>query len=304
MRISGYTWAANVKGKLLPYDASIRSMLLLADEVWVAFDPRYDSPDVFTQIDPRVNAIPHPFDIERITGNGDQLTQARKACTGDWLIWLDLDEVIHEKDVQRMSDLIYYADKYGFNAILISNYCPVMYNYTFRDPVQWGMRPKFFKNIESVRHGIIQDFLEKRPDGTQFMRGGDGIDFVQDGRAFAHRVLQFRDYLFLASLGDGRAVVSDVLQTTGRFPHIYHYARYSMQRKLKMQTHQRDVFFQGHSDDYQPEEWAENLGMSVELIPEAEVGEEDTSLLGPVNVPHPQTAAEWVNLIDNMTGRT
>ena len=97
MNISGYTWASNVKGKLLPYEACIKSMLLLAGEVWVAYDPRYDDAETFTSIDPRVSVVASQFNIEEITGNGDQLSEARKRCTGDWLIWLDLDELIHER---------------------------------------------------------------------------------------------------------------------------------------------------------------------------------------------------------------
>jgi hypothetical protein len=303
MKISGYTWAANVKGKLLPYEASIRSMLLLADEVWVAFDPRYDTAETFTEIDPRVNVIAHPFYIERITGAGDQLTQARTHCDGDWLIWLDLDEVIHERDVQAINDLIFYADSAAFNAISISSYSYFMYEYTFKKAVLWGLRAKFLKNIPAVTHGVIEDGLRERADRTQYMTNGDGIDFVQDGHAFPHRVMTFRDYPFLAKLGRGMGTDADVLRTVEQFPHIYHYSRYSIQRKMKMQTHQSAAYFQGQTDDYQPDVWADTLGKAVELTPERESPGDDGSILGPVNVPHPQTAVEWVELIDEMTGR-
>lgn len=302
MNISGYTWASNVKGKLLPYEACIKSMLLLAGEVWVAYDPRYDDAETFTSIDPRVSVVASQFNIEEITGNGDQLSEARKRCTGDWLIWLDLDELIHEKDARTIKSLIEFANDHDYECIEISLYNYLMKCYTFGSAfVQWCIRPKFLKNVEGVLHGIPEDAKETRDDGSIRLKYGDGIDFVKDGNLYRHRSLIYRDYPFLDRVGTGVATCSDILMSTTIFPYIYHYSRYSYQRKAKMNTHQRDVYFQGHSDDYNPVEWATNLSRNVELIPCAE--SPDDTMIGPVISPHPAAALPWINTIDTLLER-
>lgn len=299
MKISGYTWAANAKGKLLPYEACVKSMLPLVDEVWVVYDPRYDLAETFTGIDSKVGVISFPFLIESITGNGNQLSQSRRQCTGDWFLWLDLDELIHEKDIDIIKNLIAYADSNDYNAIELSVYSPFMKCYTFgnSDLVQWGIRPKLLKNVPGVIHGIPSDATKEGSDGKLRLAYGDGIDFVKDGVLFPHRALTFRDYPFLGKLATGSATCDDVLKTTESFPYIYHYARYSMQRKLKMKTWQRDHYFQGHSDDYEPDIWAANLAKNVEL----EQGEEvpGDNMLGPVIPSHPTAILPWLEFIDN-----
>lgn len=301
MKISGYTWASNVVGKLLPYEAAIRSLLLISDEVWVVYDPRYDSGDIFTQIDPRVNVISYPFKIEEITGNGLQLTQARKQCSGEWLFWADLDELIHEKDVSTILDLVYYANAHDYNCIELPVFSPVSCNYTFgyRDIVQWGIRPKFMKNIPGVIHGIPLDAIKQREDGNQYLVYGDGIDFVKGGDLYKYHALVAKDFAFLGKMEQEKATVDDVLSTLERFPYIYHYSRYSMQRKAKMNTHDSFGYFLGNTDVYEPEKWVENLGKSVVLEPlEERPGD---GMLGPLQISHPSSIHYWLGVIDSMT---
>jgi len=298
MRIAGYTWGANVKGKLLPYEASIRSMLMLADEVWVAYDQRYDVAETFTSIDDRVHVVSYPFHISKITGAGEQLSRARMQCVADWLIWLDLDEVLHHKDAGRLKSLVEYADLHGFESVGLSVYSYLSKRYTFGQNAafQWGIRPKLLKNIDGLTHGIPVDAYKEREDGTQYLGYGDGVDFVKDGLIYPHRNLEFRDYPFLQAVSTGEIAVDDILRTTKEFPHIYHYSRYSMQRKGKMQTHEFAEYFQGNSDEYNPEEWGRKLAEAIELVPIDDHIDEEW--IGPVCPEHPRFILDWVKMID------
>lgn len=298
MRVSGYTWAANVVGKLLPYEAAIRSLLLICDEVWVAYDPRFDSADIFTSIDPRVNVIEHPFRIEEITGNGEQLTRARKQCSGDWVFWLDLDEIIHEKNVEQIKTDLNYADANGCNFLLYSCCCPVALKYVFR--TQWEIRAKFTRNIDGLIHGFEATALRRREDGGKYLDHGDGIDYIKNGTRFYNNILEARDDDFFHKVKNHAPTISkeDVYTTLDLYPHIYHYARYSFQRKIKMNTYGHFAYHLGLSDDYDPGSWIKTLSDNVVLEPAPERHNED--VVGPLELSHPAVIQPWVDMINSV----
>jgi hypothetical protein len=305
--ISGYTSAANVKGKLLPYEACILSMLNIADEVWVAFDSRYDVPETFTNIDTRVHVVEAEYRIEDVTGNGDQLSKARQKCTGKWTIWLDLDELIHEKDAPVILDLINTADTLGLNAVNLAEY-----NYVNRDKTfnkdgakEWFVRHKITENIEGVIHGADSDAIIQAGDGSKYIVNGDGADYIKDGKFFVFKPLVYIDYVFMSKLCTGNAMPHDVLRTLSDYPYIYHYARYSIMRKAKMNSHIRNscVWRQRKHTNADVEEWKAELGRSICLFP----GDEDEGLkkrsilpLGESSPEHSFLVTSWVETIDTL----
>lgn len=303
MTISGYTWAINASKKLLPYEACIKSMLLLADEVYVAYDSRYDAPETFTQIDERVTTISQKFDAGSIQNEGQMLSMARAHCKGDWLIWLDLDEILHEKDVTDILNLIQYAENTGYTSLEIGFYSYISKNFVFPDFNQWCARPKIMKNFRDVLHGIDQRLLQQRGDGTDYLSGGDGIDFIKDGQVFAYHPLPYRDFVLMQKLQNNTATCEDIIKSTEYFPYIYHYARYSMQRKARMMEGDRYTYFvgarQGHSplpENYAPEQWIKEFAMPVIMEQQKELRPE--GYLGEVEPVHPQCIKEWTEFMD------
>ena len=298
MNISGYTWGFNVAKKLFPFEACIKSMLLLANEVYVAYDPRYDVPEIFTQIDERVKVVAQEFDVADICKEGDLLTKARMCCSGDWLIWLDLDEILHEKDTTEILSLIQYAEAQGYTSLEIGFYQYISKKCTFPQPMHWCARPKIMKNIEGVCHGIDSRFLQQREDGTHYLSGGDGIDFIKDGYVFPHYPLVYRDFPLLQKLQDGTVTPDDIIRSTEYFPYIYHYARYSMQRKAQMRTGDRFTFWVGRGhDNFNPQQWIKDFEMPVTLEYRRDVPVEGS--IGNVEPSHPQCMLEWVELMDS-----
>lgn len=87
-----------------PIKQSIMSVLPIVDEFVVAVGD-CDSDDRTREIiesidDPKVKIIDTVWDIEKYpngTENAHQSNIAKNACSGDWLIYLQADEVIHEK---------------------------------------------------------------------------------------------------------------------------------------------------------------------------------------------------------------
>ncbi|MHC4395654.1 MAG: hypothetical protein ACYS1A_08355 [Planctomycetota bacterium] len=300
--ISGYTWGFNAVKKLLPYEACIKSMLLLADEVYVVYDPRYDLPENFTRIDERVIAVPQEINITDIKREGQMLSKSRALCKGKWLIWLDLDEVLHEKDVDDILQLIQYAENGGYTSLDIGFYCYVSKQYTFSNVDFWGIRHKIMKNIEGVSHGLDQDFLQQRDDGTCYLSGGDGIDFIKDGKLYGFRPLTYKDLPLYHKLKERTANCEDIIKSVEYFPYIYHYARYSMQRKIKMLEDARFSFWQNQHGDFNPSQWIDDLASPVimEQVKETEpigfLGAD--GFLGKVEPAHPAVMKEWTELMD------
>ena len=103
MKVSGFTFLRN--GTLLgyPYVESLRSLLLVCDEVVVAVGLGQD--DTLERVraigDPRIRIIETAWN-EAMQDRGfvyaQQKMSAQFSCTGDWAFYLEGDEVLHEKD--------------------------------------------------------------------------------------------------------------------------------------------------------------------------------------------------------------
>jgi glycosyltransferase involved in cell wall biosynthesis len=103
MKISGCTFVRN--GFLLGYPVkeSLNSLLSICDEVVIAIGNSEDETLSYVQSlnDSRIKIIETVWD-DTLREGGQILAQqtnvALNACTGDWVIYLQADEVLHERD--------------------------------------------------------------------------------------------------------------------------------------------------------------------------------------------------------------
>lgn len=104
MKISGFTLAKNTSKLYYPIAESIRSILPIVDEFVVALGD-CDADDTTEQMirgigSDKVKIVHTVWDIvkyPRGMENAHQTDIAKNACTGDWLFYLQADEVIHEQ---------------------------------------------------------------------------------------------------------------------------------------------------------------------------------------------------------------
>lgn len=104
MKISGFTMVKNATKLYYPIKESILSILPIVDEFVVALGD-CDSDDRTQQEiesinSPKVKIIHTKWDLNKFpngTENAHQTDIAMQNCTGDWLFYLQADEVIHEK---------------------------------------------------------------------------------------------------------------------------------------------------------------------------------------------------------------
>ena len=104
MRVSGFSFVRNAVDLYYPVVESIRSALPICDEFVVAAG---DSSDGTTALlrsigDPKLRVIETVWDsgqFVRGASNAAQTNIALDACRGDWALYLQADEVVHEDDL-------------------------------------------------------------------------------------------------------------------------------------------------------------------------------------------------------------
>jgi len=104
--ISGYTTVYNALNLGIPFEESINSMLGFCDEVVVldgeSDDGTYEILEKMSQKDDRIKLYQNAFDWEEPGIDGMQKAFARALCEGDFLWQQDCDEVVHERDYEKI----------------------------------------------------------------------------------------------------------------------------------------------------------------------------------------------------------
>jgi glycosyltransferase involved in cell wall biosynthesis len=104
MRISGFTIARNAIRYGYPLEASLRSLLPLVDELVVAVGKSEDKTLELVRSlgSPKIRVLPTVWDLSSRSGGrvlSEQTNLALARCTGDWAVYLQADEVLHEDDL-------------------------------------------------------------------------------------------------------------------------------------------------------------------------------------------------------------
>lgn len=105
MKISGFTFLKNADKLYYPFKESILSILDLVDEFVIMLGP-CDVDDQTEAIilgieSPKIKIFHSIWDLDNYPGGSEYAHQtdlAKNKCTGDWLIYLQGDEIIHEED--------------------------------------------------------------------------------------------------------------------------------------------------------------------------------------------------------------
>ena len=105
MKVSGFTFIKNASKLYIPVKEAILSALPIVDEFIIAVgdnDEDDNTLEIIEAIDsPKIKIIKTVWDKENYLDNtifAQQTDVAKEACTGDWLIYIQGDEALHEKD--------------------------------------------------------------------------------------------------------------------------------------------------------------------------------------------------------------
>jgi hypothetical protein len=110
MTISGFSFVRNGRKLYYPVAESIKSILPIVDEFYIAVgkgDEDDDTREVIEAInDPKVKIIDTIWEEKNFKKgiiNAIQTDIAKEKCSGDWLFYVQADEVVHEKYLDNIS---------------------------------------------------------------------------------------------------------------------------------------------------------------------------------------------------------
>jgi hypothetical protein len=109
MKISGFSMGKNALKLYYPMRQSIESILPLVDEFVVAVGDSDQDDTTREEIEAigseKIRIVDTDWDIEKYPRGMEHAHQtdiAKSYCTGDWLFYLQSDEVVHEKDLDHI----------------------------------------------------------------------------------------------------------------------------------------------------------------------------------------------------------
>ncbi len=162
MKVSGFTFVRN--GSILgyPYIESIKSLLLVCDEVVVAVGESDD--DTLLQIknikDNKLRIIETSWN-ESMADRGYTYAQqkmiAQFNCTGDWAFYLECDEIIHENDVPLIrAQMAKYLSDIEVEALIFDYY----HFYGTQNHI--AISPRWYRRAPRIIRNTIRSWA---PDG-------------------------------------------------------------------------------------------------------------------------------------------
>lgn len=113
VKVSGFTIVRNALKLDFPVEASIRSILPICDEVVVNVGRSEDETlDLVRSIgDPKIRIMETDWDMtRRNTVLGLETHRAMRACTHPWGVYIQADEVLHERGSEALAVAIQSAD--------------------------------------------------------------------------------------------------------------------------------------------------------------------------------------------------
>jgi len=157
MKISGFTFVRNAFLLSYPLEESIKSLLDICNEVIIAVGKSEDETLQFllSLNNPKLLIIETIWD-EKLNRNGiiysQQTNLALDRCSGNWCIYLQADEVLHENDYQQIITDIQKADR---NPIIDGILFKYLHFYGSYDYIgtgrQWYRREiRAFKNKKNI----------------------------------------------------------------------------------------------------------------------------------------------------------
>lgn len=166
MKVSGFTFLRN--GTLLgyPYIESLRSLLLVCDEIVVAVGDSQD--DTLQRVraigDPRIRILETKWnEVMRDRGYvyAQQKMSAQFSCTGDWAFYLEGDEMVHEQDVPALRALLEkHVDNPAVEAVVFD------YLHFYGTPGLVARSPAWYRRAPRIIRNSIRNYS---PDGLFFV---------------------------------------------------------------------------------------------------------------------------------------
>ena len=244
--ISGYTQAYNCVSSAYPWRESIKSLLGFCDEVVVldggSNDGTWEDLLGWSETEPRlvVKQLKRDWDHKRFAlFNGQQKAAARCYCTSEWLWQVDIDEIVHEEDYQKIKSLVSTLPK---NVDLVA--LPIIEYWGGKEKVRVDINPwkwRLSRNKPHITHGLPGHQRLFDEEGQMYSAGSDGDDYIRSDSfqniPCATFYTEDMEILRQKSVnGDSEAIekfASLYSLIVDKLPSVYHYSWFDMGRKVR-----------------------------------------------------------------------
>jgi len=288
--ISGYTTTRNCIDQKYPWRACISSMLGFAAEVVVvdggSTDGTWEKLEEWANQEDKLKV----YQVERdwthprhAVFDGVQKAEARSRCTSEFLWQMDCDEVVHENDYDKITNL---CRNFPQHTDLIS--LPVIEYWGGLEKIRLDVNPwkwRLSLNKSHITHGIPVELRQYDENDDLFAAlGTDGCDYVhvETGDRIPHASFYTAeaDNARRAALAGTQEAISQYQQwfqnVVDMLPGVHHYSWYDLERKIRTYR------------DYWQRHWESLYNIKQEDIPEnnmffekawADVTDDDISVL-------------------------
>lgn len=162
MKVSGFTFIKNAQMLGYPFMESIRSVLPIVDEFIIALGPCDDDTEAMlkTLEDPKIRIIPTTWNDkmkDRGYVYGQQKMIAQFNCTGDWVFYVEADEVLHEQELGKIHQaMLTHLDKPEVEALVFD----YLHFYGNQNTYLWS--PGWYRRAPRILRNSIRSYA---PDG-------------------------------------------------------------------------------------------------------------------------------------------
>jgi len=248
--ISGYTTTYNCVNQNYPFIESVTSMLNCLDEVIVvdggSTDGTLEKLQQLSNENNKLKVVSNPrdwSDSRSAVFDGDQKAVARRYCTGDLCWQMDVDEIIHENDYQKIRELVKHVHK--SNQVIA---LPVIEFWGANKKVRIDINPwkwRLSRNYPHITHGIPAQLRRYDKEGKLYSaQGTDGCDYIHADTCELIPFVNFHTQE-TETMRQNAAFSEEFrmkyvdwfTQVTNSLPGVYHYSWYDLERKIKTYKH-------------------------------------------------------------------
>ena len=243
--LSGYSTTYNCVKQNYPFVESITSLLDVCDEVVVvdggSDDGTWDVLAALADENPKlvIKQIERDWNHPRhAVFDGMQKAAARDLCTGDFCWQQDVDEVIHEKDYQKIRNLLHSTPK-SVNLICL----PVVEFWGNKGKIRIDINPwkwRLSRNHPEITHSIPAGLRKYDANGDLYsLPGSDGCDYVtrSTGDLVPHVNFHTQQTEQLRQTAQVNPAARDqyinwLTAVIENLPGVYHYSWFDLPRKI------------------------------------------------------------------------
>lgn len=168
MKVSAFTFLRNADKFDYPFIESIKSVISMVDEFVIALGPSDEDDNTEEKLlalnEPKIRIIKTTWN-EKMKTRGFVYAQQKSIayynCTGDWAFYIEADEVVHEKDLEKIYS---YMEKYKDDPEVEGLAFKYRHFYGNADTYLWS--PAWYKKEIRIMKTSVRSFP---PDGLFFV---------------------------------------------------------------------------------------------------------------------------------------